>query len=130
MAGTGTDVPEVMTATARCLAICVKVGPTYRKVLVISADTAPVAHQTAPNDDLVNSTLYSLMHTVPHGTSMLDVPHAPTIRSSAVTFAGLGEKEGTVHRGRMAEQSRMTSISTIGMVSKLALAIDKSEVCT
>ena len=25
MAGTGTDVPEVMTATARCLAICVKV---------------------------------------------------------------------------------------------------------
>jgi hypothetical protein len=67
------------------------------------------------------------MHTVPHGTSVLDIPRAPTIRSSAVTFAGLGEKEGTVHRGRMAEQSRMASISTIGMVSKLALAIDRSE---
>ena len=68
------------------------------------------------------------MHTVPHGTSMLDAPYAPTIRSSAVTFAGLGEKEGTMHRGRMAEQTRMTSISTIGMVSKLALAIDRPEV--
>ena len=26
MAGTGTDIPEVMAATARCLAICVKVS--------------------------------------------------------------------------------------------------------
>lgn len=57
---------------------------------------------------------------------MLEVPHAPTIRSSAVTFAG--EKEGTVHGGRVAEQTRMASISTIGMVSKLALAINKPEV--
>jgi hypothetical protein len=59
---------------------------------------------------------------------MLDAPHAPTIRSSAVTFAGLGEKEGTIHRGKMAEQTRMAGISTIGMVSKLALEIDKPEV--
>jgi len=59
---------------------------------------------------------------------MLDAPHAPTIRSSAVTFAGLGEKEGTVYRGKMAEQTRMAGISTIGMVSQLALEIDKPEV--
>jgi len=68
------------------------------------------------------------MHTVSHGTSMLDAPHAPTIRSSAVTFAGLGEKEGTIYRGKMAEQNRMAGISTIGMVSQLALEIDKPEV--
>jgi hypothetical protein len=59
---------------------------------------------------------------------MLDAPHAPTIRSSAVTFAGIGEKQGTIYRGKMAEQTRMAGISTIGMVSQLALEIDKPEV--
>ena len=38
MAGTGTDVPEVMSATARCLAICVKACQFAHRVSGIVAD--------------------------------------------------------------------------------------------
>lgn len=95
MAGTGMEVPELMIATARCLALCLKL---------------------AQDDDLINSTVYSLMNatTNPEGST------APSIRASI---------SGTDWGGaRSAEQKRMMGISTVGMVARLALHLETPEV--
>lgn len=66
------------------------------------------------------------MHTVQHANS-IDAPGARSIRSAAVTFAGLGEKDHALYKGKAAEQRRMAGISTIGMVTRLALEIGRVE---
>ncbi len=103
MAGTGMDVPELMAATARCLAVCV---------------------QTSPNDDLISSTMYSLMNAVSQGGE----GHPGSIRGGVIAFALPGSQDtvGSVNKG--AEHRRMLGISTVGMLTRLALEIGRPDV--
>jgi hypothetical protein len=85
--------------------------------------------QTMPNDDMVNSTLYSLLHTASHGTSLLDVTRAPSMKSTAITFLGAKRaREGTISQGKATDSTKMTGTSTINLVSRLAIEIDNQEV--
>ncbi|KAJ9110206.1 hypothetical protein QFC20_003058 [Naganishia adeliensis] len=102
MADNGVDIPEVVFATARCLSICVK---------------------TAPNDDLINSTLYSLMNAMPHGQDTSSIINR-SLRGGIVAFADYGrEKSPSIPL----ENRKSAAASTIGLVSRFALEINRPE---
>ncbi|THH29581.1 hypothetical protein EUX98_g4604 [Antrodiella citrinella] len=104
----GTRVPPPLTAAARCLALCIDL---------------------APGDDLGMSYMYSLLNYIAatskdtHDTALLTsstltVPaDQQTIRS---TDAGL--------RGLTEDEKRLVGISTISVVTRLALEFDSEEV--
>lgn len=95
MAGTGLEVPELMIATARCLALCLRL---------------------AADDDLTNSTVYSLMNATTGETS-----GGHSIRSSMLGVPSHSSSS------RSSEQRRMMGISTVGMVARLGCDLDTPE---
>ncbi|KAJ9109086.1 hypothetical protein QFC21_000414 [Naganishia friedmannii] len=107
MANNGMEVSEVVFATARCLSICVK---------------------TSPNDDLTNSTLYSLMNALPHGGDTASVLNR-SIRGVSVAFADYGrDRSPTLSWGKFPDNRKTFGASTISLISRFALEIDRPEV--
>ncbi|KAJ9125427.1 hypothetical protein QFC22_000388 [Naganishia vaughanmartiniae] len=107
MASNGLEVSEVVFATARCLSICVK---------------------TSPNDDLTNSTLYSLMNALPHGAETASVLNR-SIRGVSVAFADYGrDRSPTLSGGKFPDNRKAFGASTISLISRFALEIDRPEV--
>ena len=78
-------------------------------------------YQTAPNDDLINSTLYSLMNAMPHAQDSSN----KSLRGSIVAFADYGREKSPA---LPVESRKFAAASTIGLVSRFALEIDRPEV--
>ncbi|KAJ9109753.1 hypothetical protein QFC19_001983 [Naganishia cerealis] len=100
-------------------------------LLVLEAEMASnglEVSETAPNDDLTNSTLYSLMNALPHGVENASVL-SRSVRGVAVAFADYGrEVSPSLSGGKFADNRKTFGASTIGLVSRFALEIGRPEI--
>lgn len=112
MAYSNHDVPPAVAAASKCLAICM---------------------QASPNDDLISSTLYSLLNTLSHGTgTTIAGGIAPATRSHGGLIRGLGDA-ATMHTSlsggkKTEEQRRLVAVTAVEVVSRLALDIGRDDV--
>jgi phosphatidylinositol 4-kinase len=117
--GSGSDIPDLVLSAAKCLATCV---------------------QLAPGDDLISSTLYSLLNNITHGVQGSSLHPGGTGNGahsvrSAPHFAQdtFGKADGatvrTVGTGpRSDEQRRLVGMTTVGVVAHLALEVGREDV--
>ncbi|ORY33464.1 hypothetical protein BCR39DRAFT_520273 [Naematelia encephala] len=109
MASHGGDVPPAVVAAAKCLAICIKVSG---------------------NDDLVPSTLYSLLNTLSHGGSTIVPGAAASVRTHPALIRD-GERMTTssISGGKKTDdQRRLVAVTAVEVVSRLALEINQDDI--
>lgn len=94
---------------------------------------SPLNAQMSANDDLVSSTLYSLLNTLSHGGSTIAPGAAPSIRShNNFQRESAGTDILTVKTGlsgkKTEEQRRLVAVTAVEVVSRLALEIARDDV--
>ncbi|KAG8934422.1 phosphatidylinositol-4- kinase [Tulasnella sp. 417] len=101
--------PPPLTAAAKCLALCIKV---------------------APGDDLVMSNMYSLLNYIAATSKELSNPNVtPVVGQSPYAFDQLGiNSVETGLRVFDEDQRRLIGMSTISVVTQLALEFEEEEV--
>ncbi|RXK35906.1 phosphatidylinositol 4-kinase [Tremella mesenterica] len=115
MAAFKTEVPPAVMAASQCLAICI---------------------QSAPNDDLISSTLYSLLNLLTHGGGSSiapgqllgsSIPHrtSPSSRTDTTDRATV-KSDASVKRTE--EQRRLVAVTAVQVVSRLALDIGRDDI--
>jgi phosphatidylinositol 4-kinase len=83
------------------------------------------------SDDLVSSTLYSLLNTLSHGAgSSIVGPGATSVRSHSVLRDGevMTLKTGRSDGKKTEEQRRLVAVTAVEVVSRLALEIKRDDV--
>lgn len=112
------DSPPSVSAAAKCLAMCIEVR----------SHPGSRSFQMSPNDDLISSTLYSLLNLLTHNTGTTIGPGSMMgMRSSPQA------DDATVHTnyssGNHAEdQRRLVAVTAVKIVSKLSLATRREDV--
>ncbi|KAK6909388.1 hypothetical protein I203_103405 [Kwoniella mangroviensis CBS 8507] len=110
MGGSASSVPPAVVAASKCLAICIEMSA---------------------NDDLTSSTLYSLLNTLSHSTS---VPGGMSIRSTPLHYHFKGETDASTVKTNATsnrateEQRRLVAVTAVEVVSRLALEIGKEDI--
>lgn len=111
MAACGGGVPPAVIAGSKCLAICI---------------------EESSNDDLISSTLYSLLNTLSHGGGSTIVPGGAASVRSQPAFMRDGENmtmRTNLSGGRKTEeQRRLVAVTAVEVVSRLALEIGRDDV--
>jgi phosphatidylinositol 4-kinase len=110
-----------LAAAAKCLALCIKVGLCR---LLIEFDFLTLL-QLAPGDDLIMSNMYSLLNFI--AATSKDTYDASLQGQDAFDPATLHSLE-TGLRGLSDDEKRLTGISTISVVTRLALEFHIEEV--
>ena len=112
MAAFMADMPPAVVAASQCLGICV---------------------QSAPNDDLISSTLYSLLNLLVHGAGGSSISPGVTLsmRSSQPSRNEL--LDGSTMRSggsskRTEEQRRLVAVTAVQVVSRLALEVNREDI--
>jgi phosphatidylinositol 4-kinase A len=120
------QMPPVLLATAKCLALCIQVSAHG----TLSNDELNQS-KLAPGDDLVMSTMYSLLNYVAASSKTSEA--LKQIGSSPYMNGGDAVTNSYVETGLRSftdEEKRLVSISTVCVVSTLALEFKKEEVCS
>lgn len=135
----------VLAASARCLALCITVNsPSIIRSTDASADCLSVyLCQIADGDDLVTSTMYSLLNYLTSSSSGQPPATGAGAQYATSTLSGIagGAAVAADHRdpletmtmrthgfGRTDEQRRHMNASTIAVVTRLAIEFKKPEV--
>ncbi|KAL1412783.1 Phosphatidylinositol 4-kinase stt4 [Vanrija albida] len=103
----GMELSPTITAASTCLAMCIEMSA---------------------NDDLVSSTLYSLLGVLSHGTTV--GPGAMSVRSLPLNQATLGIPELKSHTSakRSEQQRQLISTTAVEIVSRLALDTGRDDI--
>ena len=123
-----TSAPAPLAAAAKCLALCIKV---WRSVLG-PFDVLTLPRQLAPGDDLIMSNMYSLLNYI--AATSKDTHDGSIAPQSLNNSAFSGSDHLTLHsvetglRGYTEDERRLIGISTISVVSRLALEFQQEEV--
>jgi phosphatidylinositol 4-kinase len=123
-----TRTPPPLIAAAKCLALCIKVCLITFQIYSL-AILSWFDIQLAPGDDLVMSNMYSLLNYISatskdiHDTSQ--IMNDP-LRSSPIHATPQSVEQGL--RGLSEDEKRLVGISTIAVVTRLALEFKMEEV--
>jgi phosphatidylinositol 4-kinase len=123
MLSCGFEISPAVWAASRCLAICIEVSQAH--VHLLGAE-----YQVSPDDDLMSSTLYSLLNTLTHGTT-LPPGGAVSVRSHSALVRDGDQttiKSNLSGGKRTEEQRRIMAMTAVEVVSRLALEIGRDDV--
>ncbi|WVO18533.1 hypothetical protein L204_106252 [Cryptococcus depauperatus] len=113
MAGSGESVPSVIVAAGQCLAICIEMSA---------------------NDDLLTSTLYSLLSTLSYSQGTTLLAETPSIRSLPIHHHHGRDTDDITFKTTLTsgkgsdEQRRLIAVAAVEIVSRLALDLGKDNV--
>jgi phosphatidylinositol 4-kinase len=80
------------------------------------------------NDDLISSTLYSLLNTLTHGTGSTMAGGATLSMRSGPNMDAMTVKTGRSDGKKTEEQRRLIAVTAVEVVSRLALEIERDDV--
>ncbi|CAK5277296.1 unnamed protein product [Mycena citricolor] len=121
-----TRAPPPLAAAAKCLAVCIKVSE-----LDTLKSSSPV-EKLAPGDDLILSNMYSLLNYIAATSKEIYESSSSSQIMSNPLYTG--HDHATIHavesglRGLSEEEKRLVGISTISVVTRLALEFKMEEV--
>lgn len=126
--------PPPLTAAAKCFGLCVKVGVSVRNCRKVLTD--PIG-KLAPGEDSIMSNMYSLLNYIAatsqeifESSSQQQLLHNPLYTPPLLSSTDqlTLESEDVGLRGRSDEEKRLIGITTISIVTRLALEFDREEV--
>ena len=128
----GTQTPSPLVAAAKCLVLCIEVseggvGPRRSSF----TDTLLSVVQLSPGDDAMLSHTYSLLNYIAATSRFSGVDDmGDSIRGAdgQNDYATLHSVESSL-RGLTEEEKRLIAVSTISVVSRLAVEFEEDEVC-
>ena len=128
----GTQTPPPLIAAARCLVLCIEVSEGRISLGAIIPLIFLSILQLAPGDDAMLSHTYSLLNYIAATSRFSGVDGMSNViqgTDGQTDYATLHSVESAL-RGLTEEEKRLIAVSTISVVTRLAVEFDTDEVCS